>query len=215
MSAQPPPALTEEQLARIEANRQLALQRLRERQLRQMQEAYNKVEAPTANATRAGPPPLSEPSLKPAAGVAEVGPPGPAKVEALAAPGARKRAVRVTLQLESASSFSASQEASLTHVYKSIPGASYSTPNKHWTFPLSQYDNLCTGNRMAEAALLACWPLPTNAWPIARSGQAGPRSPKGRRPNPAICNRRLWRRGAWRRGALRGSPAGAHRADPL
>lgn len=117
--------LTAEQKTRMENNRLLALERLKQRH--QRLEQQGKTFAPTSV-------PL------PAPVVAQVN----IRLEARKKADVPRERVQVETQMETFVNFSCSPHTTLNTLYRSIPGAVYLVENNYWRFPISQYQNFRT-----------------------------------------------------------------------
>jgi len=137
--------LTEEQLKRIERNRTEALERLRKRQERllqeQMQAKGQSLEPPSKRATTS----QKTISVCPSS-----------TTNTVHAKAGKLEATKVVLRLYSADSFSAPGLIPLSPIYKSIPDGRFSSDEQLWRFPLSQYSNLCKHALFAHVCMLTC-----------------------------------------------------------
>lgn len=119
--------LTAEQKTRMENNRLLALERLKQRH--QRLEQQGKTSAP-----KSLPVPLPVPV------VAQVN----VRLEARKKADVSRERVQVETQMETFLNFSCSPHSTLNTLYRSIPGAVYVMENNCWRFPISQYQNFRT-----------------------------------------------------------------------
>lgn len=141
--------LTEEQRRRIEQNRLEALERLKKRQERLLQEKHEKIEAsisvPLTTLLQPEPPKfppnrISNKIPKPSSFTAKR---SSNTNRQGATPKEEKNKAKVTLQLDSPTTFSAPAVSALAATFRIIPGAKYVVTRSIWVFPLSQYSNLC------------------------------------------------------------------------
>lgn len=149
--------LTDEQKRRIEQNRLDALERVRSRQERLAREKAVMIstDIPSRGSLISAPQPSTSSAPPPAAGelqptewwkrssgpVSSVRQVSTAPTQAQQA--SQKTKVRVVLQLDSPTTFSASAYATLNSIYRAISGSSYVATEQLWKFPLSQYEHLC------------------------------------------------------------------------
>lgn len=155
--------LTAEQLARIEQNRQRALEKMRERQARLQQEQKSnghkdQASAPVIAAPSAGGEMPDRSKFSKTAAAEPSGPPTPlplkfADFAFVKAPIAKtgsgkgtatakstsKSLTPVTVQLDSSTTFCTPLNPALAATFRSIPGARLCTAEGIWRFPLDQY----------------------------------------------------------------------------
>lgn len=160
--------LTEEQKRRIEQNRLDALERLQNRQERLAREsiATTSTTAPPREGLSVDPQPSADPTLAATGAGARPAewwkrgakPAAHARQVAIASPSVQRMPqrpkVRVVLQLDSPTTFSATACIALNPTYRSIPGSSYAAGEQLWKFPLSQYEHLCKPGPTAGLVLL-------------------------------------------------------------
>ena len=148
--------LTEEQLMKIERNRSEALERLRKRQSKLLQEqqvhtnnhnleSFSKRAATVRKASTTYPSNTIN-----AANNYSIAAFDDSATRTQHAKTGKLRAPRVVLQLYSADSFSAPGFILLNSIYKSIPDGRFSSDEQLWRFPLSQYSNLCKNAHLAH-----------------------------------------------------------------